>query len=105
MNQTAAHRVSAVIAHLDRKPTPTHVPQLESTAPKCPILVSHLNAMQAAGGIRRDIAFQLVMILDDVEGIAQLIDHEFPAERHAIARSQHIGESVKRLLSLIPDVA
>jgi hypothetical protein len=69
----------------------------------CPILVGHLNNLTKKGGDSAAIALALVAILDDVEGIAGLLDHEFPAERHAIERSKHIAEMAARLQSLLSD--
>lgn len=67
----------------------------------CPILVGHLNNLTKKGGDSAAIALALVAILDDVEGIAGLLDHEVPAERHAIERSKHIAEMGEKLQSLI----
>ncbi len=68
----------------------------------CPILVGHLNAMMKHGGNRADAARALVGILDDVESIAELIDHKFPADRHAMERARHIGECALQLQVIIP---
>lgn len=72
-----------------------------STTPNCPILVGHLNNLTKQGGDSAAIALALVAILDDVEGIAGLVDHRFPAERHAIERAKHIAEMAARLQSLL----
>jgi hypothetical protein len=67
----------------------------------CPILVGHLNKLSAGTEAQKALAFQLVMILDDVESIAALMDHESPADRHALARTQNIRECSGRLQNLI----
>jgi hypothetical protein len=67
----------------------------------CPILVGHLNRLSAGTAAQKALAFQLVMILDDVEGIAELMDNENPADRHSLARAQNIRECAGRLQNLI----
>jgi len=67
------------------------------TRPNCPILVGHLNALTAKGGKFAELALSLIAILDDVEGIASLADHEFPANRHIAERSKHIAEQAEKL--------
>lgn len=67
----------------------------------CPILVGHLNSLLKRGGSHAELAKQLVMILDDVEGIAELLDHQYPAERHAMSRASHIAESASRLQTIV----
>jgi hypothetical protein len=70
----------------------------------CPVLVGHLNNMGKGSDELKAFAFQLVMMLDDIEGIAGLIDHEFPADRHALARLNNIIESAQRARNLIPSI-
>jgi hypothetical protein len=67
----------------------------------CPILVGHLNNLTNRRGKYAAISLELVKILDDVEGIAGLIDHKFPAERHALSRASHIAECASRLQTLV----
>lgn len=80
-----------------------HDSPVETVKPNCPILVSHLNALRAKGGASSVLAMNLVLILDDVESIAGLIDHVAPAPRHAISRAEHIAECATRMLTLIAE--
>jgi hypothetical protein len=71
----------------------------------CPILVGHLNNLLDGTEAQKALAFQLIMMLDDIEGIAELMDHQFPAERHAMARTQNIEDCARRCRHLIVAIA
>jgi hypothetical protein len=82
--------LSSIVSEIKVTGTGNHKTILEAV--NCPILEGHLNNLTNRRGTYAELSLDLVKILDDVEVIAGLIDHKFPAERRALSRASHIAE-------------